>query len=244
VNGVQDLFESLQSQLVVSLSGHRKVLSHPGAKGDASELDWIAMLKDHLPSRYQVSKGFVIDYQGQRSEQIDIVVYDRQYTPLLFNQQSQLFIPAESVYGVLEVKQTLDSKNISYAGSKAASVRALERTSASIVHAGGTHDPRDLSPIIAGILALESSWSPPFGDSFNQILARADIAEQIDLGCAVMDGSFEVQYGDNGAISLKTCDSTISLSYFFFTLLSRLQAIGTVPAIDYGRYLAAIGDCT
>lgn len=60
------------------------------------------MLQKHLPHRYQADKAFVIDSNGESSDQIDVVVYDRQYTPLLYNHDGQMFVPAESVYAIFE----------------------------------------------------------------------------------------------------------------------------------------------
>jgi hypothetical protein len=101
---------------------------------------------------------------------LDLVIYDRQYSPLLFNQDGALYVPAESVYAVLEVKPELDKGTVEYAGKKAASVRALKRTSVPVPHAGGVFEPRKLFEILAGIVALESSWKPPFGDSLLDVL--------------------------------------------------------------------------
>lgn len=82
-------------------------------------------------------KAFVVDSEGHFSEQIDIVVYDRQYSPFIFTFNDQLFIPAESVYAVFEAKQELSADIIRYAQNKATSVRRLKRTSLPIPHAGG-----------------------------------------------------------------------------------------------------------
>ena len=203
------LFYSLQDQLTANLRGTRSVLCHPGAKGEASEANWIAMLEAHLPKRYSVDKAFVVDSFGECSEEIDIVIYDRQYTPILYNHSRQLFIPAESVYGVLKVKQTLNKTNIEYASAKAVSVRKLERTSVAIVHAGGEYKPRPLTPI----LAYESDWSPPFGDSFEAVLKAQSENEQIDLGCAVSSGSFEAKHS-NGNVEIRRADSSSALIFF------------------------------
>ena len=112
------LFLGLQKQMIVQLSANRENIVHPGTKGDASELSWIEMLQNYLPQRYQVRKAFVLDSTGELSEQIDIVIFDRHYSPFLFNQDGALYVPAESVYAVIEVKQDLNKEQIEYAGSK------------------------------------------------------------------------------------------------------------------------------
>lgn len=52
-------------------------VAHPGARGEASEEDWLRVFKDRLPYRYQADPAFVIDSQGACSEQIDVVIGDR-----------------------------------------------------------------------------------------------------------------------------------------------------------------------
>jgi hypothetical protein len=93
---------NLQEQMVAQLSTNREVISHPGTKGDATELQWLTMLNAYFPKRYSANKAFVVDSDGHLSEQIDVVVYDRQYSPFLFNQDNAMYVPAESVYAVFE----------------------------------------------------------------------------------------------------------------------------------------------
>ena len=118
----------------------------------------------HVPHRYQVSKGFVIDADGAESHFIGVIIYDRQYTPCIFNREGNMYISAESVCAVLEAKQDLDKEHVEYAGKKAASVRKRRRTSAEIKHAGGKHSAITPGPILAGILTYQSSWKDPFGN--------------------------------------------------------------------------------
>jgi hypothetical protein len=203
-------------------------------------MDWIKVLEDHLPKRYRINKAFIVDSNGELSDEIDIVIYDRQYTPILFTKERQHIIPAESVYAVFEVKQELNKSNMEYAGAKAESVRLLERTSVSIAHAGGEFQPRPPIPIIAGILTYKSSWNPPFGEPFKSCVRESDYQKRLDLGCIVESGSFDVEYLVNGAISISTSDSVEGLAHFFIRLLHRLQCVGTVTAIDYNKYAKAL----
>ena len=143
---LKKIFLGLQEEMVSRLSTNREVITHPGTKGDASELKWIEMLNNYLPQRYKVDKAFVLDSEGARSEQIDVVVYDRQYSPFLFHEGGAIYIPSESVYAVFEVKQSLNKDAIEYAGGKVESVRKLKRTSVKIPHAGGTFSPNTTTP--------------------------------------------------------------------------------------------------
>lgn len=233
---IYSLFLDLQSQMVAQLSTNRKNILHPGTKGDASELNWLKMLQSYLPKRYQVEKAFVLDAKGQLSDQIDIVIFDRQYSPFLFNQDGALYVPSESVYAVIEVKQELNKEWIKYAGDKAASVRRLHRTSAPIPHAGGIYPPKFHSEIIAGILTLSCSWNPPFGKGFEQSLVGLCFQERIDIGCSLQFGSFEANWSKKGKLKLEISETEDSLIFFFLHLLGRLQKLGTVPMLDIYEY--------
>ena len=237
-NRLNEVYAGLQSQLHAGLTSSRSVIVHPGAVGAGAESNWLEMLCDHLPHRYQAETAFVLDAEGHQSEQIDIVIYDRQYTPELYNVAGQKIIPAEGVYAVLEVKQTLDKGNIEYAGEKISSVRNLSRTSAPIVHAGGEHESRPLTPILGGILATSSGWNPPFGDSFAASLTERAKEERLDIGCVAGAGGFEALY-PNDDLETRISSPEHALAFFFLRLLHRLQRVGTVPAIDYDAYLKA-----
>jgi uncharacterized protein DUF6602 len=63
----------------------RQSFGHPGTKGDASEAVWLQLLQEYLPMRYQAETAHVVDSTGAFSEQIDVVVFDRQYSPFIFN---------------------------------------------------------------------------------------------------------------------------------------------------------------
>ena len=78
---IKDLFFSLQSQMQGVLATNSKFIAHPGCEGDSLENAWIELLRKYLPNRYSVDKAMVIDYQGNVSHQIDIVIYDNWFTP-------------------------------------------------------------------------------------------------------------------------------------------------------------------
>lgn len=233
---LRELFLHLQKDLAGKLETRRSVIGHPTAVGTATEEGWREMLEEYLPKRYCVSKAFVIDSDGRKSHEIDLVIYDRQYSPFLFSQGGAVFIPAESVYAVFEVKQELSGETVRYAAEKAASVRALHRTSVAITHAGGNFPPRPPFPLLAGLLCLKSSWSPPFGEPLEEALTAHPEEARLDLVCALQDGAFEVAWTPEGGVRLDRSAPDTALIFFFLRLLNRLQGLGTVPAMDLGRY--------
>lgn len=229
---LSSLHDDMQSRLAIA----RRSFGHAGTKGDASEKVWRELLSTYLPKRYSVAKAHVVDSRGNFSDQLDAVVFDRQYSPFIFNFEGEIVVPAESVYAVFEAKQTADAKLIRYAQQKVASVRSLHRTSLPIPHAGGTFPAKLSIPVLGGFLSLESEWNPPLGDRLAERLAEGGGDERLDIGCIASHGRFAID--DDGTYSLK--EETKPATAFLFDLIARLQFSGTVPMIDihaYGNWL-------
>lgn len=223
------------------------IATHAGTKGDDTELNWLHMLAALLPRRYGVAKAFVVDARGSRSEQIDVIIHDRHFSPLLFEIGGVKYIPAESVYAVFEVKQELNKGNLEYAAEKVATVRRLHRTTVQVPHLGGTYDPVVPRRIIGGVLTRRSDWTPPFGEPFEKCLATLEGVDLqagvhgLDIGCAVEHGGFVVSRQKDGqAFVIEHSESSVALIYFVMRLLRELQAIGSAPAIDYDAYLESV----
>jgi spore maturation protein CgeB len=234
---LQQLFAGLQEEMCAVLNANRKTVLHSTAKGDGTELCWVEMLSNYLPKRYEVRKAFVIDSKGDISEQMDIVIFDRQYSPFLFNHLGVYYVPAESVYAVFESKQDLSKYNIEYAGKKAESVRKLVRTNAPVPHAGGTFSARPLFPIMSGILTLGSEWNPPLGNSFNDAVKNLVYEQRIDIGCCLEGGAFETVYDNSNQFkNIDVKDQNNALIFFFLRLFEKLQSLATVPAIEISEY--------
>jgi uncharacterized protein DUF6602 len=234
---VHDLLLEQQNALEVKLTGRRRVIGHPTAKGDATEFEWCETIGAFLPKRYKVAKAFVIDGNSNTSDQIDVVIYDRQYCPLFFEAQGARFIPAESVYAVFEVKQEIDSGEIAHAGRKAASVRRLHRTNMPVHTANGmVREPNPLFNILAGVLTLDSSWSPPLGDAFEHAIAAAEGEEALDLGCSLKHGGFVIERRVEDEMRIRRSEPAGSLMFFLQHLYSRLQTMATVPVMDLALY--------
>ena len=138
---LESILANLHEGIHRNLETARSSFGHSVTKGDASENVWLDTLGKYLPGRYRAAKAHVVDSEGEFSEQIDIVIYDRQYSPLIFRYGGQTIIPAESVYAVFEVKQEINAKHVEYACKKVASVRRLCRNQPADSPSG-----RNLSP--------------------------------------------------------------------------------------------------
>jgi hypothetical protein len=232
---LREAFTAEQELLLHKLDLSAKSITHSGVLGEVNEQHFIDVLRKYLPKRYEVAHAIVIDCNGATSDQIDIVIFDQQYTPALLDQQSHRFVPAEAVYCVLEAKPTISKPYLEYAGAKAESVRKLERTSVPIAHAGGEYPPKPLFEIIAGIVATRAEWADGCSSrAFEEALAAQQGARVLNCGLALSDRAFDTH---SGSLFLSATEG--SLATFLFRLLQRLQGLGTVPAVDWTRYGSA-----
>lgn len=227
---LRELLLAQQAELLAGLSSVRGVVEHPTDLGTLTEVDWCHAFRRFLPARYSVNKATIVDADGEASDAIDLVVYDEIHSPLLFEKNGVRYVPAESVYGVFEVKQDLTRAYIEYAGEKAASVRRLRRTSAAFTSAGSRKEAVTPHPIIAGILATSSTWEDPLGESLLGALASLEPEARLDLGCALHHGGFAVTYDHD--VTVEASDDDAGLIFVLMRLFERLRPMGTVPAID------------
>lgn len=235
---LRSAFAAEQEVMAVQLQLSSKSITHDGLMGEVNEQYFIKILRKYLPMRYAIDRGIVIDSNGATSDQIDIVIFDHQYTPTLLDQNAHRFIPAEAVYCVLEVKPTVNKAYLEYAANKAKSVRELERTTVPIPHAGGIFPAKPLFPILAGIVSADTEWADGLvGDPFSTNLRCLTDNRSLDCGLALSDRSFDTFDG-----FMTFSPKGNSLSFFIFRLLQRLQSLGTVPAVDWNKYANVIGN--
>lgn len=226
---LETLLHNLHDDIHQQLEIARKSFNHPGSKGDASESIWLELLQKYLPERYRAEKAHVVDSKGNFSDQIDVVIFDRQYSPFIFNFQGQYIIPAESVYAVFEAKQSINATHVKYAQEKIETVRKLHRTSLPIPHAGGVFPAKAPIKIIGGILTFESDWTPGMGESLKSAL---EVQKGVlEMGCIAAHGFFNYSSDEYEFIS-----GPKPATAFLFKLISNLQFSGTVPMIDVLEY--------
>lgn len=209
----------------------RSIIGHGPSLGGATEQVWIRIFDTYLPERYRARSATLMDSDGNFSDQIDIVIFDRQYSPTMFELEGTTVIPIESVYAVFEAKQVLRGHHLAYAQQKALSVRALNRTSVTIPTINGSFR-KNPQWILAGFLALD-----PNTDGFNPNVIHSRLeADQgqgkLDFGCVASSGVF----GCNGDDSMTYRADKYAGGTFILELMARLQSCGTAPAIDYRAY--------
>lgn len=80
---------------------------HDGLTGNYREEMWMKFFRSIIPQKFALAQGvIIIDSEGNRSKEVDIAVYDEQYTPYVFQYNTLKFIPIEAVVLVIESKST------------------------------------------------------------------------------------------------------------------------------------------
>lgn len=81
--------------------------NHGGLTGDSREVMWLEFFRKIIPKKYSLAQGvIIIDSEGNHSNEVDIAVFDEQYTPYVFQHNSLKFIPIEAVAVAIECKSS------------------------------------------------------------------------------------------------------------------------------------------
>lgn len=108
VKNYEQLELSLVNQLFIESP------DHPPTTGSYREDVWLALFRQIIPYKFSIVKGaFIIDSNRKTSKEIDLVVFDEQYTPYIFNYGNIRFIPIEAVAIVIQCKsQSINNRNL------------------------------------------------------------------------------------------------------------------------------------
>lgn len=121
---------NLSRQIFVDKEGK---LIHPGEFGTYREKIIGEFLAPFLPSRLAVGSGFIITSNNNISTQCDIIIYDKDHTPVIESGE-QRFFPVECVVGVIEVKSKLTKSLLKKALLKLSKVKSLRNDIGSNVY--------------------------------------------------------------------------------------------------------------
>jgi hypothetical protein len=201
-----------------------------------------------LPQRYAVGEGLVVDAEGGQSQQCDVVIYDRERTPVLSTETAMNIWPFEAVYAVAQVKSKLTRTELESAVANIASFKALSRTDNNfaggpglMVHVGKTNHAFGM--LIAHEIDVELN-----PQELLKVLTAVPREHQIDVYCAISGrvgfrvqenreaglvvdleahGFLEPDYGDG------------ALATFLFLVISIMNEIqlGRQTFLKYTKYL-------
>ena len=149
-----DLFDFM-SQISADMASEyerirKRAAEDPGTAGDQGEENWASMLRDWLPSTYQVvTKGRILSHNGEVSPQIDVLVLKESYPKKLLDKKVYL---AAGVAAAFECKVTLNAAHVDQAIENCVHIKNLYEARS------GTPYKETHSPIVVGLLAHSHSW--------------------------------------------------------------------------------------
>lgn len=253
---LRDKFRAEQRALRARFDSHRAGGKHAGEKGMRTEQVLIDFLREHLPPKYGVSRGEVVDSHDRIAVQADVVIYDALHAPLFQDSEGSKVFAAESVYSVIQVKPSLTRPMLVEAVEAVRSVKALDRSAVVASHGGHErlHGPPENLPPFGAIFALESAEPETLVPNLADLHGTMPSWEWVDAIC-VLDKTLVYHFaqtrGEDGkwtwAPTVLTPDARLgcfgsgedTLFFFYLFLLYQLSAKELFPP-DFVRYASAI----
>lgn len=229
------------------------LIPQPLSKGEAREQAVVRILRPHIPSRFALSSGFVIDPSGRQSLQQDVVIADCFHGSPFVAEGHIGVHPTELVAGTLQVKSKLDRTSLADAIRNVASAKRLVpklRRSSAIVIEDTVTVEHVQHATFGGILAFKApigsmGWIP---EAFTDECLALPSSERPDA-LLVLD-QYAVTWGGDPksgpVIGVSAGDAHCcvaneagqdSLLFFYINLMQRLHSFA-VPPIDYNAYVA------
>ena len=124
------LFEGSLRRLQTEAEYFSRLTAHNPELGRLNEAHLVKLLREYLPPKIGLGTGFIVcgGDNPRQSPQCDIIFYDALNNAPLYRSDAWSIYPIEMVYGVLEVKTTLNHATLSEAFEKCAKIRSMART--------------------------------------------------------------------------------------------------------------------
>ncbi len=213
---INDIFQGIADNMLVDFQQIQSQIPHAGERGTQRELALKEFLARHLPKKYALGSGQIINVKNVTSRQCDIVIYDALNCPLLLVKEGYQLFPVEAVFAVIEVKSTLNAKALAECVDNIKSVKSLQ----------------DEGQIAGCVFAYRSTYrTKPSILTIAEILQstndRVDAHQRIDLLGILDDGVLTLDPGVAGGVGpsmlVWTELTATNLLYFLYRLLQLLE---------------------
>lgn len=123
---IESLFKSISEQMLKEFDISAWI-NHGGVKGSLREDALHNFLADgRLPKKYGITSGVVVTtLNTDQSNQLDLIIYDKNLCPVWIKSRSCQILPIEGIYGSIEVKSKLSKKQLQDGLKKIKSLRDL-----------------------------------------------------------------------------------------------------------------------
>ncbi|WP_144424091.1 DUF6602 domain-containing protein [Herbaspirillum hiltneri] len=161
------------SRMLFASDQARNGLHHPGEFGRYRENLIRKLLASFLPARLGIGDGFVVSTDGSTSSQCDIVLFERDATPLLEIAGGRALYPVETCVGIGEVKSVLDFSDLKLCLSKLMDVKKIRHQ---MTPFGLPVAPIDAVAAVA-LMASNGEKDEILGEMFNERIFIENLVE-------------------------------------------------------------------
>lgn len=110
IQEIKENYKKMESAIIEEL--FITVNNHHLTAGTFREKIWKELFENIVPKKFTIEQGaFLIDSDGNVSNEIDLVVFDEQYTPYILKNKNIKFIPIEAVMIVIQCKSNSFSQD-------------------------------------------------------------------------------------------------------------------------------------
>jgi len=111
IRKIYENYDNIQKSIVNQLL--LEAPEHYSTTGTYRETVWKSLFEKIIPKKFCIDQGvFIIDSNGNKSKEVDLAIFDEQYTPYIFNYGEIKFIPIEAVSVVIQCKSNCLTKKI------------------------------------------------------------------------------------------------------------------------------------
>lgn len=251
---ISGVFDDISAQMRRDFEKARKaIVAHSGMKGAAFEDTVRGFLENHLPSSLAVCTGQLFDSTGAQSNQLDVIIYDRHATPVLYRTGEIQVIPIECAYAVIEVKAQLSPSTIPGIIENMLSVRKLVKSACYWFSDGEIILTRhnlygqewDIWPVHYFVFAFESSEVDAIGQRITDEheSRKLPLPSRIDCVCILDRAVFLNRHPDGSQDALPGPDTTFAYYetpkalLLFYTLIAHYLNQATLPRFRFSDYI-------
>lgn len=239
---LKNIFDNLEQSLFNDMNIR---IEHNLEDGKYREYLVKNVLEKIIPSKYSITNGFIIDSDNNISDEMDIIIYDKNYVPPFFD-ETYTVVPIESVITVIQVKTTLNSKTLKDSIANLNSIDKLNsKTGGKIISAKGPtlKEERYISPYKI-IVASKSEYKDTH--DFTTDMNDIDILYVVEKNKPLY-----IKHKANEAVVCKEKDQLIKnksnynieiikesrLAFFALNLLEKMKLINNSIIINYEEYI-------
>ncbi len=214
-----EIMSQAAQEMTLSLAKIRTAMDHNLSKGEAAEETVRTFVRRYLPPSIGVTKGQVIDSRGQRTRQLDVILYDMARTPMLFgsDEDGHRLVPSEGVFAVVEVKTHVGPADMEGVFRNMLSVKRLDKSA---------YAPQGFIEQTVGILgqewdhfstlyflfAFEAGDLVGINEALEASVSQLPLHEKVDMACSLSRGVLMNQT-PNGTFDAAPSSGSTRVSY-------------------------------